>query len=194
MCTSIQTITSTSRTFVFEGRTQKCHHCQDGQQRHWTDTCTPCKGKGKIPKGGRNFKCKTCTGNGYVSLAVPKIVGTCPYCKGTQLLPITAYDTMNEEEKLWIFENLFNFEKPYTKSYSTFNEEYLGFKTVVGVTDYGRYQSMSPAEFKEEVKKTFLRSYGQYVSVLKDGKLPIEILIRKGENGWHAYPIFEESK
>ena len=99
---------------------------------------------------------------------------------------------MNQEEKLWIFENLFNFDKPYLDSYSSFNEGYLGIGVVCGCTDYGRYKKMPPDEFKEEVKQSFLRSYRQYVTILKDGKLPFEILIRRGESGWNAYPIYNK--
>lgn len=138
MCTTI----NVDRTINFKGRTRECH-CDNGKEIHHREDCPVCKGKKKLPKNGRNYKCQNCKGDGYVRLETPKVVGDCKRCNGTGRIPLTAYDTMSADEKAWIFENLFNFDKPYTKSYSSFNEGYLGIGIVCGVTDYGRYLKMT---------------------------------------------------
>jgi hypothetical protein len=192
MCKTI----NADRTINFEGRTRECSSCTGGKEIHHTEDCSVCKGKKKLPKNGRNYKCQNCKGNGYVLLETPKVIGDCRTCNGTALVPLTAYDTMSKDEKTWIFENLFNFDKPYTGGYSSFNEDYFGFGIVCGVTDYGRYKSMTPEQFKEDVRESFMQTYCQYVSIINkaDGKLPTVILIRKGGSGWNAYSVYEQTK
>jgi hypothetical protein len=192
MCSTI----NPDRTINFKGRTRECSSCTEGKEIHHIEDCAVCKGKKKLPKNGRNYKCLTCEGKGYIRLETPRVIGTCQRCNGTEKVPLTAYDTISEEEKIWIFENLFNFDKPYEKSHSEFNEGYLGIGIVCGVTDYGAYLSMTPEEFKKEVRDNFVIGFNQYVSIInkQDGKLPLEILIRKGKSGWNAYPIYEQSK
>lgn len=190
MCTTI----TADRKFNFKNRTRECTLCEKGQKVSHIKTCICCQGRRKILINKRNYKCKACSGAGYTHLDKPDILGTCDRCEGTGLVPMTAYDWMNEEEKEWIFQNLFNFDKSYDKKYSEFNEGYLGDGLVTGITDYGRYKLMTPDQFKKEVHDTFMRHSGQYVSIIDKttGKLPKEILIRKGETGWFAYPIYEK--
>jgi RecJ-like exonuclease len=185
MCNTIR-----DNKFVFEGRFRECSLCTDGKSYSHIEDCKACRGKGKIPSGSRNYKCKTCSGNGYVRLETPTLQGDCRHCKGTQKVPLERHSTISKEEKEWIFENLFNFEKEYAAGYNNFNEGYLGIGVVCGVTDYGRYISMTPQEFKEEAKQRFLEGYLQYVSLTDADQLPAEILIRKGKSGWFAYPIY----
>jgi hypothetical protein len=186
MCTTI----TESREVIFEGRIRECSSCEDGKEYEYTKQCHECNGQKRFLKGKRRYACKTCKGSGYVMRDERLETGACTRCKGTRQVPLTAYDSMTDEDKEWIFANLFNFEKPYARPTSSFNEGYLGLGIVCGVTDYGRYQKMTPDEFYQEVKENFMRGYNQYVSILKDGKLPAEILIKKGNSGWFAYPIY----
>jgi hypothetical protein len=189
MCKAI----TTDRTLNFEGLTQECWKCTDGKDYIYTETCKTCNGKKRFLKGTRRYKCKTCNGDGYTMLQTPIEDGACRSCKGTRKIPLTAYDSMSQEDREWVFENLFNFEKPYTAPTSSFNEQYLGLGIVCGVTDYGRYKKMTPVEFKEEVRGFFMNRYNQYVTITnKKGELPTEILIKKSSDGWNAYPVFNK--
>ena len=163
----------------------------DGNEYRYVQTCTECNGAKKFKKGNRNYKCKSCSGYGWTRLEAPILLGTCKKCNGSQKVPMTMYDCATEEDKQWIFNNLFNFDKPYTGQSNSFNEQYLGLGTYAGCTDYGRYRSMSPEEFKVEVEESFTRGYNQYVALTHKGKLPTEVLIRKSSSGWTAYPIYE---
>jgi len=188
MCNTI----SEDRKVIFENRTHECSFCDDGKKYAYTETCVDCNGNKKFLKGSRHYKCKTCAGNGYTMLEKRIEVGACSHCDGKQYVPLTCFDNIQEEDRQWIFDNLFNFEKPYTAHTSTFNEMYLGFGIVCGITDYGRYKNMTPSEFKEEVKSIFMNDFCQYASILnKEGHLPTEILIKKGESGWNAYPVYD---
>lgn len=164
--------------------------CDDGFQYEYTGTCQTCQGKRTFPKGGRNYKCKTCRGDGYVRLETRKVVGPCVYCEGRKKVQLNMMQDMLPEDKERLF-SLFNFEKKYTGVSSSFNEGYFGFGIVCGVTDYGRYKSLSEEEFQQEVKNNLLNHYLQYTSVYKNGKFPSEILIRRGESGWFAYPVYD---
>jgi len=191
MCTTI----SSDRKFIFDNRTRECSWCDDGKQYIFTETCKTCDGKKRFLKGNRRYKCKTCSGTGYTMLDQRIEDGACRHCEGTRKLPLGAYDNMTEEDKHWVFVNLFNFDKPYTKPTSSFNEGYLGFGIVCGVTDYGRYKKLTPEEFKEEVRESFMNGWLQYITLTgKEGYLPTEILIRKGDSGWFAYPIKQENQ
>lgn len=185
-----QAINPETRTLSFEGLTHECIFCEDGLSRLHAKKCPTCGGKGTVPNGKRNRRCSECKGQCHVSCE-PYVVGICVNCNGTRQEPTTAYDNMTDADKEWIFENLFNFDKPYAQPASSFNEGYLGIGIVCGVTDYGRYQKMSPEEFREEVKKNFFDHYCQYVAICdKQMSLPKEILIRKTSSGWFAYPIY----
>jgi hypothetical protein len=180
------------KSINFKDRTKECGFCDDGKQYIYTETCKTCNDKKKLLKGTRLYKCKTCNGKGYTFLANKIYDNVCYKCNGTQRLPLTAYDNITDDDREWIFKNLFNFDKPYTGNFSTFNEGFIAAGIVCGVTDYGRYQHMKPAEFREEVRKNFMDGYMQYVSILNKAtaKLPSEILIRKGESGWFAYSVY----
>lgn len=184
-------INTETRTLNFEGLMTECKMCEDGREYSYTETCPTCNGKKRLLKVTRvSYKCKTCGGEGFVRRAEKVDVGPCKHCKGTRKVSFTAYDDMSDEDRLWVFENLFNFDKPYEGKFNTFDEDYLGMTCVCGVTDYGRYKEYNEADFKKEVKKYFLNGWLQYVSILKNRQLPKEILIRKGNSGWFAYPTY----
>lgn len=175
--------------FDFTGNTVSCI-CKDGKEYQHTTKCLDCNGKGKNLKNGRNYRCKPCFGNGYTYLAESIVTGDCKRCNGTSQVPADRFNSMNAIDREIIF-GLFNFDKPYTAQTSSFNEGYLGIDIVAGVTDYGRYTDMTPAEFKVEVKQNFTSGYMQYVSLLdRNGNLPKEILIAKKRSGWFAYPVY----
>lgn len=173
----------------FTGNTTACH-CGDGNSYQNTTNCVTCKGRGKNLKNGRNYRCKGCEGRGYTMLETPILTGKCPRCKGTSRLAANRCDRVTEIDREIIF-SLFNFEKPYTAPTSSLNENLFGFGVVAGVTDYGRYLTMTPDQYKEEVRQNFMTGFMQYVSVAdKDGNLPTEILISKKRSGWFAYSVF----
>lgn len=175
---------------TFEGRTRECNRCEDGKNYIYTEDCRTCGSTGKIKQGTRNRKCSECGGNGYKRLPEKIEDGLCHTCGGSRTVSLGEYDSVLKEdkEKIW---GLFNFEKPFTGGFSSFNEGYLGMGIVCGVTDYGRYKKMTEEEFRGEVKESFMGGWLQYISIMRDKKFPLEILIRRGESGWHAYPIFE---
>jgi len=173
----------------FTGNTIACF-CKDGNSYDHSEKCVACKGRGKTPKNGRNYRCKPCNGSGSTYLETPVLVGKCHRCNGTSRVPADRFDSVNAVDREILF-TLFNFDKPYAAKTSSFNEQYLGMNVVTGVTDYGRYISMTPAEFKDEVKKNFSTGFMQYVSLLdRAGNLPTEILITKKSSGWFAYPVY----
>lgn len=190
----MRAINTKTRTLDFTGLTKSCISCDGtGNNRTFWKRCTACDGAGKVLKPGNKMrtKCTHCNGKGGFHLDEPIILGVCGVCEGTGFVPMTRFDTMLPQDRQWIFQNLFNFEKPYDDTYSEFNEGYLGFGVVISITDYGRYLEMTPDEFKAEVWKHFENGYNQYVCLsTKEGVLCKEILIRKGSNGWAAYPIF----
>ena len=177
---------------TFEGRYKECR-CSDGKQYSYTENCTACKGKGKVPKGTRKYKCKTCEGNGYTMRAQKLEIGPCIYCKGSMQLPLERYDNMPVEDREQLLP-LFNFDKPYEGNYSSFNENYIGMGVVCGVTDYGRYRDKSPEEFRKEVFESFMSGYMQFVSITRNNRYPDEILIRKTQTGWFAYPVWNSTE
>jgi len=183
-----------TRTLDFnQGITIPCWSCKDtGKELHYTEICPVCKGKRKQIVNFRNKKCSNCEGKGYLSLIEPKIVGACRMCDGTLQIDVKSTNNMLIEDKLWYFENLFNFTETYTGKHNEFAEEYLGFHIVAGVTDYGRYLKMTEDEFRTEVKENFVNGFLQYCSATKNGKLPEKVLIRRGSNGWFAYPIYKQ--
>ena len=193
MYPSMTTIT-TRREVIFEGRTRECSRCEDGKDYQYVETCYTCNGEKFSLKGKRRYACKTCRGAGYVMREKPLLTGNCRTCNGTREVPLTSYDQVTDEDKQWIFNHLFNFDKPYTRPTSSFNEGYLGLGIVCGVTDYGRHLKMTPEEFYQEVKENFMRGWCQYVSIMEDGKLPTEILIKRANSGWFAYPVHENNK
>ena len=186
-----KTITQ-ERKFDFSGETKECS-CDNGLTYSYTENCTECQGERayRVIKGKRRYKCPTCSGRGYRMLSERKLKGTCTRCNGTYKIPRTAYDDSSQEEKQWIFDNLFNFEKPYTGQSSNFNEQYLGLGTYTGCTDYGRNLKMTPEEFKKEVYNSWMSGYNQPIGLVsKEGYLPKEVLMRRHKNGWTAYPIY----
>ena len=189
MCNNV----SADRKFIFENRTRECHMCDDGKSYKYTETCSVCDGKKRFLKGNRRYKCKTCGGDGYTMLKQRVETGACRFCDGSQTISLNEYDNMQDVDKVWVFENVFNFDKPYTKPTSSFNESYLGLGIVCGITDYGRYKSLSDEDFVKEVRDSFMNGWLQYVTLTgKSGYLPTEILIKKNDSGWHAYPVYEK--
>lgn len=184
----------------FTGLTEECSMCTDGKQYNYTERCPECKGKARILKGTRRYKCKKCEGNGYVMLKERTEAGPCAHCSGTRKVPLTLYSQVTAEDKEWIYQNLFNFDRPYDGKSSSFNEDYLGMGIVCGVTDYGRHTEMSPEEFKQEVHKRFTEGWLQYITLCRRDKsavhdgayLPKQVLIRRHQSGWHAYPVYQE--
>lgn len=187
MCNTI-----VNNEFVIEGRTRDCI-CEDGRQYEYATTCTACNGNKKVPSknGNRLFKCKPCSGSGWVSLENRVDVGVCRKCEGTLKVPLTITDVINSEERDWVFNNLFDFNAPYTGSYSEINEGYFGFNIVCGCTDYGRYKLLSEDDFRSMVKESFDKTYIQYISLMKNNKLPTKIVIRRGDSGWFAYAKYQ---
>jgi len=183
-----------SNKFDFTGETKDCS-CDAGLTYSYTEKCPECHADRnyRITKGKRKFKCPTCTGKGYVMLSERKLNGTCTRCNGTARIQRTAYDNSTEEERQWIFDNLFNFNKPYTGQSSDFNEQFFGIGTYTGCTDYGRNLKMTTEEFKLEVYRSWMSGYNQPVGLVnKEGFLPLEVLMRRHSNGWSAYPIFKK--
>lgn len=166
--------------------------CHDGKILHFTEPCENCRSTGWVKKPGkkRKSRCLVCDGTKHVRLLQPKVYKDCENCSGQGVRPINMYDQITKEDKELIFSLLFDFTE-YLHGKSTFNEEYLGFGLIAGVIDYGRYLSMNNEQFIDEVKKNFMSRYIQYVSIHKNEKLPIKIIIKKHSTGWSALPIYD---
>lgn len=169
-----------------------------GLKIKYTSSCTECNGKGKIPgiRGGKkiNNTCKTCGGHGYIQLDEPIILGSCA-CNGTlRDYNVSITDRVHPKDLELLFE-LIDFDNTIGSSNAepTFSEQHLGFDTVGGVTDYGRYLKMTSAEFYENVKSLFLTGYSQYCHFIKNGSFPTKIIIRKTSSGWFLYPIYKKA-
>ena len=64
---------------------------------------------------------------------------------------------------------------------------------VVGETLIDPNELMSNEDFVKEVRDSFMNGWLQYVTLTgKSGYLPTEILIKKNDSGWHAYPVYEK--
>lgn len=173
------------------GVTEECHNCQDGINYNLAEKCAACNCVGWVHNGKRRYKCKSCAGWGWIKLTQPEPNGPCKYCAGTRQMPVTLYSSMLPVDREWIWNNLFDLDTPYTGSFNTADEDYLGFNTVCGVTDYGRHLAYSPEKFREEVREFWMREAPQYICLLnKAKKLPRTIQIRRTNSGWFAYPIF----
>ena len=180
--------------FVFDGKTTECTRCHSGHDYSYIKTCETCNGTKKVlsKTGVKKLKCKNCDGNGYTQLNEPILLGKCNTCEGTKVRPINMYDTISDAEKEYLFNTLFDFTQEYKGYYSEMNEGYFGIKIMCGITDYGRYKSLSEEEFKQTVKENFIRGFSQYIGIVdKNLNLPKKVLIRKSNSGWHAYPIYE---
>jgi RecJ-like exonuclease len=166
-----------------------------GKKYSFTEKCEKCNGTGKIPgiRGGKkiNKKCPDCEGNSYITLEKPIIFGNCPECDGKKYHSnVNTCDNITKKDISLLYD-LIDFENMRKSENSTFNEEYLGFGIVGGVTDYGRYLKMSPEEYKEEVKSNFINGYHQYVAFLNKNKdVCKSIKINKTSSGWFLYPCF----
>lgn len=178
--------------FDLTNETEKCWRCEDGHMYSHGERCLQCSGKGKYLKPGYKVrtKCGTCNGTGFVYYVSPKDLGLCTECKGTTQKPRTMYSRISPQEAETIF-GYFDFDTPFSGGYSEFNEGYLGFGVVVGVTDYGRYKKLSEEEFRAQVKQHFLDRCEQCVHLSAPGAKLKTIRIRRGTDGWHAYPTFE---
>lgn len=186
--------TITLNKWNYEGLTETCSTCEGtGIRKNWTRTCIVCNGKGKLlplPGKKNKRKCKKCEGHGYVSLDIPDEF-PCERCEQKGILPVDRTSKIEIKEHLDQMFNLIDFENNIAGK-QTFNEGYLGFGIVGGVTDYGRYLKMSSDEFKQEVKENFYNGFHQYCHYEnKDRNLPIKIIIKKTSSGWFLYPIFE---
>ena len=86
---------------------------------------------------------------------------------------------------------LIDFEDTFVENRNeSFNEGFLGIGLVGGITDYGRYLALTPAQFHKEVEDNFLNGYHQYIHFVKEGKLPAAIKIKKHKSGWVLKPVF----
>ena len=73
----------------------------------------------------------------------------------------------------------------------TFNEGYLGFGTVVSVTDYGDYRTRSKQDLIDEVRKNLIDHYAQYSSVVaEDGTIARRLIISTNRSGYAVIPNF----
>jgi hypothetical protein len=166
-----------------------------GKEYSYTKKCVDCNGRGHNPglRAGKKIKktCKTCEGRGYICLDEPIIHGVCKKCNGELKHSNVSYcDFATTEDKEMLF-SLIDFENTIFNSNSTFNEGYVGFGLVGGVTDYGRYTKMTPVEFHEEVKKHVVDGSSQYAGFLnKEKVLCNSIKINKTRSGWFLYPIW----
>lgn len=108
--------------------TRHCHMCNEGQVAG-KKRCAQCNGTGNGKKGGKGT-CRGCLG----FKTQPDFENTvpCPYCRGTTIVPETAYDTVPQH--LW--ESL-TFRVYRENRRGTWNEAYLAFGDVYSVTDYG---------------------------------------------------------
>jgi hypothetical protein len=172
----------------------------DGKEVQHTETCATCNGKGKI-KGERKYKgaiqkikktCSDCNGHGWKELETPLILGPCKHCGGTHIETKTASlcDWMTKDDLDMVFELIDWDDSVILNRDANFYEEYLGLGIVCGVTDYGRYKSMSPEQFKTEVTESFYRFGHQYISIYKKEKFPFVLKISKHNSGWMVKPIY----
>ena len=78
----------------------------------------------------------------------------------------------------------------------TFNEAYLGFGTVYSVTDYGEHKTKTDQELidkvREDITGGFPRGQATKFTNRKTMRLCDKIVIYTNDNGYAAYPVWEE--
>lgn len=186
-----------------------CTHCDDDRTPPGTvitafeyKMCLKCKGTGKRGNG----RCRNCNDrNGYYSPKNPRKPGfvpdyskiatteICTTCNGnpTDAMMENLTDPMPVEVLRAIPIQVMRSNRP-----QTFNEAHLGIGTIYSVTDYGAYKNQSDDELIAKVRDDmsgFATQQACKYTRRFDMRLCDVIIIATSDNGWAAYPSWNDS-
>jgi hypothetical protein len=119
--------------------------------------------------GKKTEKCYVCSGNGEYMESINDFSD----CKVLETLPIKFVRRDHERQ--------------------TFADAYLGYGSLVSVTDYGRYKHMTEEQFTTRVRESLTRSiqYSHYVKAA-DGTVADYLMVVTSDAGWRVVPHYPQ--